>query len=314
MAAYHVRSNSFPSRPHPLVPEFNEQLCRLRASGSAFSSTSTSMACKLSGLRNLHDCVDRLLLLPLNQQALSLEKHEKWVDQIVDGSLKLLDICSIVKDALSQTKESTQKLQSIIRRRRGGEMVLSIEVNKFLSSRKVVKKAINKAIKNLKEKENKCTFNPLNKDNETVAIVNLLREAEAITLGVLESLLLFISEPKSGPKHSGWSFISNILQPKRMEEESKSNEFANAEAALHLLICQKMKKSSDSLSVENAQNQLGKMDLCIQDLEEGEKHSKTQGWSVVSKLLHQKGVKSEEDERKNNEFSKATAALQLIVG
>lgn len=55
------------------------------------------------------------------------------------------------------------------------------------------------------------------------------------------------------------------MQVKRIEEESESNKFAMADAALHLLITQKMKKSC----VENAQNHFGKLELCIQDLEEG---------------------------------------------
>ncbi|KAF3434828.1 hypothetical protein FNV43_RR21915 [Rhamnella rubrinervis] len=213
MASYHVRSNSLPSRPHPVIPELDEQLRRLRASEAASSSSSTSINSKLSGLQDLLDCVDRLLMLPVNQQALSQEKHKKWVDQFLDRSLRLLDVCNIAKEALLQTKESTRELQSVLRRRRGSATELSSRVNKFLTSRKMVKKAIHKAIGDLKCIE----ISHFNKDNDTDAIVSMLREVQAITHAVFKSLLSFISGPKSSSK----SFISNIMRSNRIEEESQ---------------------------------------------------------------------------------------------
>ncbi|PON61497.1 hypothetical protein TorRG33x02_281450 [Trema orientale] len=205
MAAHHARSNSFPSQQLPLVPEFDEQVCRLRSS-EAVSSSSTSVACKLGGHQDLHDCVDKLLLLCPKEQ------NAKSVDVLLDGSLRLLDLCNAAKDALQQTKESTQELQSIMRRIRGGEMSLSSEVKIFLASRKAVKKAVAKAIENI------CNFSPLKKDQvkdqETTQIVSMLREVASITVIVFELLLSFISGPKS-PKSSGWSLVTKMMKTKR---------------------------------------------------------------------------------------------------
>uniref|UniRef100_A0A2N9GXD4 Integrase catalytic domain-containing protein n=1 Tax=Fagus sylvatica TaxID=28930 RepID=A0A2N9GXD4_FAGSY len=100
MAAHHARSNSLPSEPHPLITQIDEHLCRLKTS----EVTSSSICHKLSGLQDLHDCVDKLLLLPLTQQAFIQDHHRKWFDQLLDGSLKLLDICSIAEDALLEMK------------------------------------------------------------------------------------------------------------------------------------------------------------------------------------------------------------------
>ncbi|XP_016652531.1 PREDICTED: uncharacterized protein LOC107880152 [Prunus mume] len=88
--AFHTRSNSFPSRPHPVLQEVDELLCRLRSS-EATSTSSSSIA---------------------------------------------------------------QELQSILQRRS--------EVNKYLTSRNMVKKTIHKAMKNLKAIENRSTFSFLN--------------------------------------------------------------------------------------------------------------------------------------------------------
>ncbi|XP_062119439.1 uncharacterized protein LOC133833728 [Humulus lupulus] len=256
MAAYHVRSNSFPSRQHPLISEFED---RLRSSVEA-SSPSTSITSQLSGLQDLHDCVDKLLLLPLNQQALSREHNEKSLNEILDGSLRLLDVCNIAKDALLLTKESTQELQSIIRRRRSGETELTSEIKKFLVSRKVMKKALRKGL------ENKRSITSLKKEQVSSEIVSMLREVESIAVAVFESLISFIS----GPKSSSWSLVTKIMNTKRVVVEvvNESNEFTSADAVLNLLITRKVKKSDNSLE-ENVQNQLQNLELCIQDLEEG---------------------------------------------
>lgn len=86
----HIRSNGFPSSPHPFVSQFEEHLNRLRSSEA---SSSSSVSLKLNGLRDLYDCTDKLHQLPTGQQALAQECNEELVD----------------KDFLLQSKESIQE-------------------------------------------------------------------------------------------------------------------------------------------------------------------------------------------------------------
>jgi hypothetical protein len=99
------------------------------------------------------------------------------------------------QDALLQSKEFIRELQSVISRRQGG---VDSEIRKYIASRKVVKKSIKKALRNLKGMENRRTFS-----NEEYPEIIMLREVESISLAVFESLLSFISEPKSQAKKSG---------------------------------------------------------------------------------------------------------------
>ncbi|KAK5774733.1 uncharacterized protein LOC108478839 [Gossypium arboreum] len=212
-ASYHARSNSLPSRQHPIVSQIDENLNRLRASQSA--STSSSIGPNLSGLQDLHECVDVLLQFPLTQQALAQDEQREMVEEILDGSLLLLDVCTTAKDALLQTKECTQELQSILRRRRGAEG-LANEFRKYLTSRKAMKKAICKALKNLKHIQNK-----LSTPGENGAVISILRDVEAITISVLESVLSFISGPAVESKSSRWPLVSKLMHQKKVmcEEE-----------------------------------------------------------------------------------------------
>ncbi|CAN1770808.1 hypothetical protein LINPERHAP1_LOCUS11711 [Linum perenne] len=142
--SFHARSNSLPSdRQHPLVSELDDQVCRLRQSEATTSSS--SIYHKLNSLQDLYDCVDQLLQLPLTQQTIV----QKSFSELLDGSLRLLDLCSTAKDALSQIKESVFELQSAIRRRQGG---LEGETRRYLNSRKIVKKAIHKVLKGMESR------------------------------------------------------------------------------------------------------------------------------------------------------------------
>ncbi|KAK0580729.1 hypothetical protein LWI29_036407 [Acer saccharum] len=207
MASYHVRSNSLPFRPHPITSEVDQHLSRLRSSQATSTSSSSYLICHdINGLQDLHGCVDKLLQLPLIQQALGQGQQKKWVDELLNGSLRILN-------ALLQTKECVQGLSSVLRRRRGDE--ISSEVKKYLTSRKAVKKTIKKALKGVEIKHS-------SKTSEEHEMITMLREVKAITFAVFESILSLISRPRStSSKLSGWSLVSKLVQPKRIacEEE-----------------------------------------------------------------------------------------------
>ncbi|CAN0845530.1 hypothetical protein LINGRAHAP2_LOCUS4141 [Linum grandiflorum] len=235
---FHARSNSFPSRPHPLVSEFDEQLCRLRQSQAA-STSSSSISHKLNGLQDL-------IQLPSTQQAMIHDQNE--LNELLDGSLRLLDLCNAAKDALSQMKESVSELQSAIRRRQGD---LVAETKRYLNSRKIVKKAIQKALKGMETKKSTSSNN--------VESISMLRESESIVVEVLESLLSFISQSNS--KSSSWSLVSKVsklIAAKKTQVSANSNEFALVDA------CLKTSKSSEEI-----QAHLKNLQPCVQDLEEG---------------------------------------------
>ncbi|PON61494.1 hypothetical protein TorRG33x02_281420 [Trema orientale] len=254
---FHVRSNSLPSKSHPVIEECNDRLIRLREASDATSSS--SIVQRLGGLEDLHLCVEKLLHLPLTQQAFVQGRQENWVDQLVDGSLRLLDVCSTAKDAVLHTKECAREIQSIMRRK----VSLESEIKKYSASRKVVKKAIQKALVSLKGVESKTSFSPSSKDSEITVLVSLLREVEAVTLSTFESLLCFVSGPKAHSKIGGWSLVSKLMQSKRVGcDEEIVNEFAKVDAALHCLM------SNDTSKTEQAMLEMKNLEICVQDFEE----------------------------------------------
>ncbi|CAM8971807.1 hypothetical protein QQ045_030329 [Rhodiola kirilowii] len=242
---FHGRSVSLPSIPHPTVPEYDEILCRLKSSDSACSSSSSSIRNHLDGLHDLHDSLVSLLLLPETQQALAKERHGKWVDEILDGSLRLLDVCGTAKDSLSLTKECVQELQSSLRRK-GSD---AKEAGKFLARRKAVKKSIQKALKYSKG------LQTTNKEQE-LFIISMLREVEKVTVSALESFLSFLSGPKDQ------SLVTKLMNPKPANSETV-NEFEQIDAAMQSIFKHK------AAVIDNLQGDLSDLELSIEDLESG---------------------------------------------
>ncbi|KAK4284732.1 hypothetical protein QN277_001520 [Acacia crassicarpa] len=252
----HLRSNSFRTAPHPLVSQFEEHLNRLKSSESA--SSASSLSHKVCGLQDLQDSSDKLLQLSTTQQVLAQDWSQKCVDELLDGSLRLLDICSTAKDCLVQPKESLYEVQSAIRRR-GTEAALTVGAANYLASRKNVKKAIRMALGNIKGIRNDLIV----KEND---MLSMLKEAEAVTVSTFESLLCFISNQKGQSKQSRWSAISKLMQPKRVacdSQERGTSEFEKVDAALKSLIRQK------HASTDNLQGDLENLEMFIQDLETG---------------------------------------------
>ncbi|KAF5175730.1 hypothetical protein FRX31_034685 [Thalictrum thalictroides] len=260
--SHHTRSISLPSRSHPLTLQVEEQLLRLRS--SELATTSSSSIChNLACLQDLYKSVDDLIQLPLTQQFLSSQTHEKHVDRVLDGSLKLLDVCENSRETFSQIKQSVQDLQSSLRRR-GVVSDVANEVCAYMTSRKKGSKMIQKCVADMKKLDSKPV--PLNNED----IITTLSEVQTITLAVFESLLSSVSNSKVGSKQSNWHLVSklNLKRTKSVvcsEQCQDTSEFAKADAVLKTL---KGQKSFNVANLQKVQKPLEAVEMRIQGLEE----------------------------------------------
>ncbi|KAH0973174.1 hypothetical protein GBA52_025330 [Prunus armeniaca] len=138
---YNVRSISLPVRSHPSTLRTEEELNKLKAWEATTTTTSEAKAdsiCKgLFGLKDLYICIEDLLQLPMTQQALALHQNERWVEELLDGSVKYLDVCGNTRDAILAMKESVRDLQSALRRRKvGGDSCLEDNLGSYTCIRK----------------------------------------------------------------------------------------------------------------------------------------------------------------------------------
>ncbi|XP_051123960.1 uncharacterized protein LOC127246561 [Andrographis paniculata] len=212
MANFHARSNSFPSQSHPMVESVEDQLCRLNSSGATSTSTSSTCA-NLDGIRNLHEA-------------------SEFVNEVLQGSLRLVDLCQFSRDIVRLTKESVQDLESSIRRNKG-ETVSVIDIDCYVASRNKIKKMINKTV---------------------------LKEADAHTLLTLKSVLMLMSGEKESSNQRNWSLLSKFV--KTIKPENCVEELCSVDIP-------KSKKGMDCITSENMLKELRASEMTIQELDEG---------------------------------------------
>ncbi|KAG4162047.1 hypothetical protein ERO13_D01G093650v2 [Gossypium hirsutum] len=160
-AKSHARSNSLPSESHPVVAAVEDKLRRLRALEA--TSSSPSSLCK-------------------NLATLKMYEYDmKLVDDMLDGSLKLLDTCSSSKDALSQIKGCVRDFESSLRRKIRCKSSLVNEISEYFISRKQVNKIVCNCFGNMKRMQ-KSNATLVERDNDLVALASMLNEVEAVKL------------------------------------------------------------------------------------------------------------------------------------
>ncbi|KAI3878649.1 hypothetical protein MKW92_041509 [Papaver armeniacum] len=288
---FHARSISFPSRSNnPLTLPVEEQLFKLKSSSSlSDEATSTlsplsSMCRNLSGLKDLFDCIDQDLLQSTTTHRVLANK---CVNDVLDGTLALLDTCSNAQDVLLQVKECIQDLQLSLRRRRTRDYghLIDIDVEKYTNSKKKVIKSINKCLKDLKRMENRRSFSMLiEKDPDTVAIISVFREVQSITMSTFESLfstlLSGLGSSSKKPVLRGWALVSKLMHTtkcveinKKGDEETTTGicEIEKLDVALNtfMISCKNSMEAMVEHSVQNVQKRSTEVELSIEAVEVG---------------------------------------------
>ncbi|KAM3341565.1 hypothetical protein P3S68_026531 [Capsicum galapagoense] len=98
-------------------------------------------------LRDLHDSANDLLHSPMIKREIAHQGQEKWVHEVSETSLKMLEVFATTKDVLLLVKDHLHELKSTFRRISFGDN------NKFTVSfhcqRKKLKKEILKRLHSL---------------------------------------------------------------------------------------------------------------------------------------------------------------------
>lgn len=269
---YEIRSISLPSRSHPTTVRIEEELNKLKISeASSTTTTAEKIYNGLLGLNEVYKCLDDVLNLPLTQKALSLDQHERLIDESLDTSVKLLDVCSITRDFASQIKEQVKDLESTIRRKKGDSRI-QINIAKYFHLRKDIKKGAKKLRTNVKQIDNKIASLPLldqlNNDHHVTAVIRVLKEVSSISVSIYNSLLLFFTVPISQPKSKSWSKLLDKGRVACEEQKENGNELQGVDVALHnIWKCGGSSEVVGNLKV--AQNGLEQLEARIESIENG---------------------------------------------
>ncbi|KAK2427127.1 pleiotropic drug resistance protein [Trifolium repens] len=235
---YHVRSNSFPSGSHPSSTRIEQDLNKIKTWEATSTSTSDSITIGLTYLEDLYISLEDLLNTTSTQKAISHNQGEKFVEELLDGSVKILDICGITRDTMLQIKENVQSLHSSLRRRKGDSSIETsvAEYNLFTNK---MKKNVTKLIKSLKQMESKFRASSLlNQDQEFVSVIRVLRDVIVMNISIFQSILSFLVGSASKSKANKWFNVAKLMHKKTISCEEKLenfNELQCVEASLRTL-------------------------------------------------------------------------------
>ncbi|CAD6265023.1 unnamed protein product [Miscanthus lutarioriparius] len=179
--ACHLRSASVPSSPRSNKTNVEEQLQSLKATISSTSTTVQTIVGGLSRLESIYSCIDELACLPNTS---SQCQQRKAVEEELERSLVLLDLCSAIQESLAELRAKAQAYARLAK----------------------------KAQKQFKKTSSKVALD----DTESRRVVKLLSEAREVALSMLESALYLLSREIVTPSATKWSLVSKAFQKKRV--------------------------------------------------------------------------------------------------
>ncbi|XP_078173950.1 uncharacterized protein LOC144567657 [Carex rostrata] len=211
--ACHNRSISLSTSSHPFVLKAEEELNKLKASVGSTSLTYEIILDAIKAVGHVYECINDLLGMSSNQNGLSQVQQRRWVEQELEESIKLLDMCSASRNNLDEIKYHIRNLELAIKR---GE-------SKIIKSRVLLyNQLVKKANKDVKKQVAKISESM---SGDALAIVLLLSETRDITISLLRSVFPSLSKQAVSGKTGKLHLVSSLVQKRRiMCKKEQENE------------------------------------------------------------------------------------------
>jgi len=193
--ACHQRSTSLPAFPYSTELNVEQELQTLKVHISSPSATISTACDGLRRLGDVYSCIEEMMCLPSNQ---ALTGQRKMVEEELEKSLVLIDLCNAMQESLAELKTSVQELRLVLKRRDNAAAQLKIEsfVRLAKKAQKPVKKTASKAAAEV------CSCR----------VVKLLAEGRETAVSLLESTSLLLPKQIGSPIASKWSLVSKKFQ------------------------------------------------------------------------------------------------------
>ncbi|KAM3311924.1 hypothetical protein ACQJBY_032122 [Aegilops geniculata] len=189
--ACHQRSASLPSIGHSSESKVDVELQRLKSCISSPSATIGTMCGGYARLGDIYKSIEEIMGLPSNQVGLSFPQNKKLVEEELERSLVLIDLCNSMQENLARLKMSIQELELVLKR--GDDAAVQLKVESFIRLAK-------QAQKPFKITSSKAVA-------EDCRLVRVLAEAREMSVSLLESTPHLLPKQFTTTKGSKWSLV-----------------------------------------------------------------------------------------------------------
>ena len=197
MASHH-RSTSWPSVTHPNKIEIQEALHSISSLISTPSATIEGVCDGLRRLGDVYSSINEAICLHSNQV------HGKRLEEEMERSLQVLDLCNTMQESFTDLKMTIQELQMVLNR--GDLPVAQVKAQYYA-------RLVKRAKHHLKKAVSKSTS-----DDDTW-LVSLLTTARGISVSALKSAVELLSKQMATCSASKWSLITKSIQKRRVSCE-----------------------------------------------------------------------------------------------
>ncbi|KAJ9541070.1 hypothetical protein OSB04_027576 [Centaurea solstitialis] len=240
-----AKSISLPCRSHPSTLRIEQELNAAKTNAVVAKLSAETICGGLSQLTVLYECMDDLLNSSATRVLIARQQNMKLVEDLVDESMKFLDVCGSIRDMVSQMKEHIRDLQCALRRRKG-ELSSEKSVTKYNCFRKKMNKDVKGLVASLKQVDNNTTVVDSD-DHHLAAVIKAVIGPNRLSL-VVSKLI-----------HKG------MVACEEQQEQGVLNEFDSIDAALQTL--SKYESSTQSDKTQIAKCRLERLEAQLECME-----------------------------------------------
>ncbi|WCJ32778.1 hypothetical protein M5689_014179 [Euphorbia peplus] len=247
-----LRSISLPCRIHPNSLKIEQDLKSFKSLSFSSNNSSTFESIQI-GLTRLAELFISIHQLNHSSQTIH-HQNQNQVEQLLDRSVALIDICSTIRDMFLTMQEHVQGLQSALRRR-GKDSGISSNIQAYVSFRKQTKKTIAKSLRTLKRFESVTI--------ENHPLIDVTREAHGVATNIFQSLLMFLSLPVHS--NTKWSIVSKLIGRSGFadhKDHDRDQRVMNEVESVDVALC-----SISKFDVEEVQGRLLVLSVIIEEFE-----------------------------------------------